>query len=106
MPLFIDVLALAAVLVAVIRIATTDTALWAHGVWSKAGWTLLVLWLAWSTPFGILPLGAWAAIWKTHRLHRSRSRWNQDGLDVPFAQGIPVPFERPIPETADTEEES
>lgn len=106
MRLLIDLLAFAAVFVAIVRVIRTDTDRWAHGTWSKVGWIALTFWLAWSTRFGILPFGALAAIWQTHRLHRPPKRWNQDGLDVPFAQGIPVPFERPTQSTADAEEES
>jgi hypothetical protein len=109
MILVVDLLALAAVVVAIKRVAATDTSRWAHGGWSKAWWIVLALWMAWSTRFGVLPIGALAAIWRTHGLHRQPQRWNQDGLDVSFAEGIPVPFERRSPESAgaeDAEEES
>ena len=105
MPLLIDLLAFAAVFVAIVRIIRTDSERWAHGTWSKVGWITVTFWLAWSTPIGVLPFGAVAAIWQTHRLHRQPRRWNQDSLDVPFAGGIPVPFERPSA-SAEAEEES
>jgi hypothetical protein len=106
MPQLIDLLAFAAVFVAIVRIIRTDTDRWAHGTWSKVGWIALTFWLAWSTRFGVLPFGALAAIWQTHRLHRQPRRWNSDGLDVPFAGGIPVPFERRAQEATGAEEES
>jgi hypothetical protein len=106
MPLFIDLLALAAMFVAIVRIIRTDTDRWAHGTWSKVGWIALTFWLAWSTRFGYLPFGALAAIWQTHRLHMKPRRWNHDSLDVPFADGIPVRFERPSASSGHTEDES
>lgn len=106
MPLLIDLLAFAAVVVAIVRVIRTDTERWAHGTWSKVGWIAAIFWLAWTTRFGVLPFGAWAAIWQTHRLHRLPRRRNGDSLDVPFADGIPVPFERPAPSAGETGEES
>lgn len=95
MPVVVDIAALAAVLVAVVRIVTTDTGRWAHGRYSQAAWTLLVVWLIWNTRLGVLPIGAIAAIWKTHRLHHPAQRRQAAGnLDVPYADGIPVPFQR------------
>ncbi len=106
MPLLIDLLAFVAVVVAIVRILRTDTDRWAHGAWSALAWIVVTLWVAWSTRFGVLPFGALAAIWRTHHLHRQPQAWNHDGLDVPFANGIPVPFERPTTAPARTEEES
>ena len=106
MILLTDLFALATVLVAVIRIAGSDTDRWAHGGRSKAAWILLALWWSWPTHLGVLPLGALAAIWYTRHLQSKPRRWNDDGLDVPFAEGIPVPFERRSQETVDSKEES
>jgi hypothetical protein len=105
MPVLIDLLAFAAVLVAVVRIVGTDTDRWAHGTWSKAGWIAVTFWAAWSTRHGVVPFGAVAAIWQTHRLHRQPRQSNQDGADVPFADGVAVPFERPATSPADTEDQ-
>ena len=106
MSLLVDLVAIGLVLVAIYRISVSDTDKWAHGARSKTGWILLTLWLAWPTRFGVLPVGAMWAIWKTHRLYRRPHRRSQDGLDVPFVDGIPVPFERPKQESHEAEEQS
>ena len=106
MPLLVDLFAFAAVIVAVVRIIRTGADRWAHGGWSKAGWLFLALWWSWSTRFGVVPVGAMLAIWQTRRLHRQPRPWKDDGLGVPFVEGIAVPFERPVKEAADAGEES
>lgn len=104
MPIFVDLAGFVVIVVAVIRVVTTDTDLWRRRQWSKAAWVLLAVLFVWSTRLGALPVGAALAIWKTHRLlHPIRRGQAVDPCDVPFADGIPVPFERPTADPSSTE---
>ena len=89
--LIVDVLALIVMLVAVARLAASDVDRFAHGRLSKTIWIITALCFVWNTHLGDLPIGAALALW---RLSTTPSRATPtQPLDVPFAEGMPGPFE-------------
>jgi len=72
--------------VAVIRIVTTPAALWTHRWASKTAWLIAALYFTPSTHSIIVPLGAAAAIFHTHKLNQPPTR---PPADLPYAAGAP-----------------
>jgi hypothetical protein len=68
-------------LVAVIRVMRRPAADWLHGLWSKIGWVLLVLYLAVPVAGYPIPVGAVAAIWRTRPPQPPRP------AELPYADG-------------------
>jgi len=68
-------------LVAAVRVLRRPAAEWPHGMWSKIGWIIAILYLA--IPLGgyPIPFGAIAAIWRTRRPPNSRP------AELPYADG-------------------
>ena len=85
--LFFDLLATVIMFVALIRIIATPRQKWAHGLLSKTAWIVATIWFAPYVGWLVLPVGALAAIWKTHALQHSSG---VDSLEVPFAEGEPA----------------
>jgi hypothetical protein len=54
-------------LVAIIRVVRRPAGEWTHGMWSKVGWILVILYVIVSLAGYPLPIGAGAAIWRTRR---------------------------------------
>lgn len=79
-----DVLASAAMFVAVVRVVCTPTDRWPHGRLSKISWVVAVIWFAPVLHSAVWPVGAAAAIWHTRRLQRSVPTSPDP---VPFARG-------------------
>jgi hypothetical protein len=70
-------------LVAVIRVMRRPAPDWPHGLWSKIGWVLVVLYLAVPVAGYPIPVGAVAAIWRTRRPETPRP------AELPYAHGGP-----------------
>jgi hypothetical protein len=85
--LFFDLIATVVIFVALVRILATPNQRWAHGWLSKLAWIIATVWFTPYLGLLVLPVGALAAIWKTHDL---RSKPGPDPLQVPFAEGNPV----------------
>ncbi len=81
---FFDLIATAVIFVALIRILGTPSHLWSHGRLSKAAWVIASVWFTPYLGWLVLPVGAAAAIWKTHTIHAAEQ---PEPIDIPFAEG-------------------
>jgi hypothetical protein len=84
----LDVVALAVIFVAVVRIVATPAPRWGHGRLSKTAWVIATLWWTPSDHGFVIPVAAIVAIWHTRRLNRSETI---EPPDLPFAEGTPEP---------------
>lgn len=82
--LLVAIIGIVVVFAALVRIAVTPRDRWPHGRLSKTAWIIATLWFTLHSGPMILPLGAIAALWKTHRLTQQRK---PDPLSVPYAEG-------------------
>ena len=89
--LILNVIALAIIFVALVRVTTTPAHLWAHGRLSKTAWVVAVLWLTPGDHGVFLPIAAGVAIWHTRKLNRETP---SEPPPLPFAEGNPDPADR------------
>lgn len=82
--MLVALIGLVVVFAALVRVAAAPRDLWPHGRLSKTAWIIATLWFTLHSGPMILPLGAIAALWKTHRLRHQRA---PDPLGVPYAEG-------------------
>lgn len=90
--ILVAIIGIVVVFAALVRIAVTPRELWPHGRVSKTAWIIATLWFTLHNGPMILPLGAIAALWKTHRLAQQRK---PDPLGVPNAEGTAPVLTKP-----------
>lgn len=89
-PIIFDAIAGLICLAALVRIWSTPSWMWPHGVGSKLGWTATTFWLIIITGHFTWPLGAVLAIRKVHQ-HRRLAKAMASGPTIPMATSAYVP---------------
>ena len=87
-PLFINALVGIVMLYAAVRVVRTPREWFQRGLFSKAVWFVIALWLTWQSAGIALPIGALFTLWYVRSLARRQQR--AGGTGVPFAAGEPL----------------